>query len=82
MRNALTDLLQRPRLAAVRQKVKVVWNVFHTGIIVSAIALPVLALSPNAHADTLKEVTAKGIVLSVSGMDVGIDPGTAIIRTK
>jgi hypothetical protein len=47
-------------------------NSFSLAIVVGAIALPILAFVPGAHADTLKEVTTKGIVLSVQGMDIEV----------
>jgi hypothetical protein len=48
-------------------------NSFTTALIVGAIALPLLALgSGSAHADTLKEVTTKGVVLNIGGMDVDV----------
>ena len=41
-------------------------------LVASALAVPALGFAPAARADTLKEVTSKGIVLSVAGMDIDV----------
>jgi hypothetical protein len=65
------------KLSARRQKragaETTVRNGFATVLIVGAIALPIFALTPGAaHAETLKEITTRGIVLSMAGMDVDV----------
>lgn len=47
-------------------------RLLNLSLTISAIALPVLGFMPEARADTLKEVTTRGIVLSVSGMDIDV----------
>lgn len=74
MRNAsVSNLLNRPKFSSMRRKSETVRNVFHAAVIVGAIALPLAVLAPNAaHADTLKEVTTRGVVLTIAGMDVDV----------
>jgi hypothetical protein len=57
-------------------------GVFNTAVIAGAIVLPLLALSPDAHAEdtkpaipssgTLKEVVTRGSVLVLEGMDIDV----------
>jgi hypothetical protein len=59
-----------------------VWGILHTAVIAAAITLPLLALSPNAHADetkaaipasgTLKEVITRGSYLVLGGVDIEV----------
>ena len=74
MRNAsISGLHDRPKFSSMRRKSERMKNVFHAAIVVGAIALPLVAMVPNsAHANTLKEVTSKGIVLTAQGLDIDV----------
>jgi hypothetical protein len=79
MKNAAANLLARPRFAAVQRKSKTVWSVFYAAVIAASVALPLLALSPEAHAEdarpassTLKEIVTRGSVLMIEGADIDV----------
>jgi hypothetical protein len=80
MKNALAKLSSRPRFSAIHSKGVRVFAVLNTAIIAAAVALPLLALSPEARADearvpvsgTFREMITRGSVLIVNGMDIDV----------
>jgi hypothetical protein len=82
MKNPIAKLSARPRFAALHHKGARIWAVLNAAVIATAVALPLLALSPDAHAEdtkptipasgTLKEVLTRGSYLVLGGYDIEV----------